>query len=184
MLVATVEPHFRHDGERKFRGIGSTQHRIEHHNPDPICLHCGKEIKRYGFSNDPAVIEGFYTTEYHAHMHFVCYDEIQQALALRLYNKEDRIVRDMNQSIILDQVTPYIHYNAMGQYDSSGKTSFKYCSYCQNQLDTTYQQGVSYHSSDDDARDIFGLQYIHTACYNYIRTKPRHNKKEEEDDDL
>ncbi len=174
MLVARVEPRLPYH-ERPFKCLGSTEHKIEHNTH--ICRHCGNEIKRHGFSNDPTVIEGFYAKEHGAYMHFTCYDGIQQELALRLYEKEDLIVVDMEQAILLDQMTPYIHYNPRGQYDESGKTSFKYCGYCEGQLDTETQQGVSYPSSDTDARDKYGLQYIHTQCYNYIRIKPKYNKK-------
>lgn len=189
MLVSPVEPY--HKTEYKYKNATALRnHRIEHGNA-PICAHCGNIIEMCGFSNDRDIIKGF-RTEYRTYMHYVCYDEVQQELALRLYGKEDGIVLDMDQAILLDQITPYIYYSAYGQYGNTEEdgTTYKYCSYCEKQLDTMTQLGVCYPSSNEKARDFFGLQYIHTACYNYIRTKPRYtgngawkpNKDEEEEE--
>ncbi len=160
------EPHFE---SVEWHSKAFTVHERDETAKTPLCSHCGRVIEIVGITPSGTVsnaIQGFYT-EYRSHMHFSCYDELQCELAQRLIDKEDGIVDDMKRTIRDGGVTPYLHYNP-----SNGH--FKYCSYCDGQLDTAYQQGVGYQSSSETKRDFWGMQYIHTQCYNYIRSKPRH----------
>lgn len=165
MLIASVEPHFRKEFDYQCirRGVSSTLHQIE--SPGQYqCFHCGGTIERVSFTG---AISGFYDCKYMGHIHYVCYDEIEQSLALKLQDREQLIYNDVSSAIATDQVRDYIHYNPT----SGDPLSRRYCSYCDSQLDVSTQQGVCYASTDKDKRDPFGNQYIHTSCYNYICLK-------------
>lgn len=165
MLIASVEPHFRKEFDNLCirRGVSSTLRQIE--SPGQYqCFHCGGTIERVNFTG---AISGFYDRKYMGHIHYVCYDEIEQSLALKLQDREQLIYNDVSSAIATDQVRDYIHYNPT----SGDPLSRRYCSYCDSQLDVSTQQGVCYASTDKDKRDPFGNQYIHTSCYNYICLK-------------
>lgn len=177
MLVAKVDPYFRTESSYSsfdyVRGSQRTLNKIDH--PEQIqCIHCAKNIDRVGFNG---AIGGFYYKQYHAYVHYICYDEIEQELALKMYEKEASICKDVEKAIDEDDTMAYIHYDMMRQPvqddPTETKTYFKYCSYCSGRLDTSTKQGVSYPSSNEAQRDMFGRQYIHTDCYNFIAMKKR-----------
>jgi hypothetical protein len=133
----------------------------------PQCAKCGSEIARCGFSGDPEIIEGFYT-EYHNHMHFHCYDELQLERLKELRKREERIIARM------DDVSPgYGLYLCKG-YQFFSPTSYKQCAYCLG-LISDASPGVWYQAVSSDEID-----YLHIACYQQIRSKPRPQPPEDE----
>lgn len=161
----TTPPHFKKARKTPFNGL-SGEYQATHKTPQ--CRKCGQEIQEYDVERkDRTMIDGFYT-EYHVHMHFTCYDELQEKLRYMLISKEADIISDVEQAILDDKVITHQYY------DLFHAESYKYCIYCEGLL-TDLLFGVSYPSTNVKRRDFYGLVYIHANCYNHIRKKPQYN---------
>lgn len=155
---------------------------------DITCSHCGAVIKRSElFNRREELIEGFYDRETHAYVHYVCYDEREYARKVAIRNKEAGIYMDVQNAV--DNKTLYAYtmgapsrdYDTpvdliMGYDVSPLRTAYKYCHYCEGQLDTSNNCGFSYPIKDKPRERLF----MHIHCYNYISSKPCFNEKIEE----
>ena len=128
----------------------------------PQCIQCGRELMKLVCANDPSILDGFYSGQYHGYIHYSCDTEVNEAIQNKMLHKEDLIKSEIDLARLHESITDC-------DYKLFEESSYRYCSYCDG-LITDIKTGFHYPSASKQEKYL-----------SLINGKK--NEDDEEDDD-